>query len=132
MSEERAAEVEPWLRETLTDVEPVARGVLHALELAKEDLKKWCRDLTEEQLNRRPGGLASVAFQLRHISRSLDRLLTYAEGAALTEEQVSNSKTEMEEGAKRDEYLENLRQRWNGVHGECGRWRAVIIPQRGW
>jgi uncharacterized damage-inducible protein DinB len=108
MSEERAAEVEPWLRATLTDVEPVARGVLHALELAKEDLRKWCTDLTEEQLNRRPGGLASVAFQLRHISRSLDRLLTYAEGAALTEEQVSNSKTEMEEGAKRDELFGEL------------------------
>jgi uncharacterized damage-inducible protein DinB len=103
MSEEKVAGVEPWLRGTLTDVEPVARGVLHALELANEDLSKWCGALTDEQLNRRPAGLASVAFQLRHISRSLDRLLTYAEGAALNEEQLRGLKTEVEEGAARDE-----------------------------
>ncbi|MGB8325755.1 MAG: DinB family protein [Candidatus Acidiferrum sp.] len=103
MSEEKVAGPEPWLRETLTDVEPVARGVLHALELAKEDLRKWCGALSDEQLNRRPGGLASVAFQLRHISRSLDRLLTYAEGSALNEEQLHALRTEMEEGVTRAE-----------------------------
>jgi uncharacterized damage-inducible protein DinB len=79
----------------------VARAVLHALELAGEDLRKWCGTLSDEQLNRRPAGLASVAFQLRHISRSLDRLLTYAEAGALNEEQLRGFKTEMEEGATR-------------------------------
>ena len=105
MSDEKVPGVEPWLRETLTDVEPVARGVLHALELGAEDLRKWCGDLSDAQLNRRPAGLASVAFQLRHISRSLDRLLTYAEGSALNEEQLHGLRTEVEEGATRDELL---------------------------
>ena len=108
MSEEKVAGVEPWLRETLTDVEPVARGVLHALELAGEDLRKWCGTLSDEQLNRRPAGLASVTFQLRHIGRSLDRLLTYAEGLALNEEQLRALRMEMEESATREELFREL------------------------
>ncbi len=69
---------EPWLRGTLPDVPSVPRAVLHALELAGEDLERWCSPLNDEQLNQRPGGIAPVAFHLSHISRSLDRLLTYA------------------------------------------------------
>jgi hypothetical protein len=34
--------IEPWLRGTDTDVPAVARAVLHALQLAEEDLRKWC------------------------------------------------------------------------------------------
>lgn len=79
---------EPWLRGTLTDVKAVPRAVLHALELAGEDLNKWCAPLTETELNAHPHTLPSVAFQLRHIARSIDRLLTYAEGDALSAEQL--------------------------------------------
>ena len=68
--------VEPWLRGTLNEVSAVCRGVLHALELAKEDVTKWCGGLTDAELNERPLGLPSVAFQMRHTARSLDRLLT--------------------------------------------------------
>jgi hypothetical protein len=80
---------EPWLRGTLTDVPAVIRGVLHALELAREDVLQWCGGLTGVELNARPAGLASVAFQIRHIGGSLDRLLTYAEGRGLSEEQLA-------------------------------------------
>src|SRR5258708_26080402 len=79
---------EPWLRETLADVPVVARGVLHALELAWEDTNKWCGGLSDIQIHSRPAGLPSVAFQLRHIAGSLDRLLTYAGGHVLSEEQL--------------------------------------------
>ena len=85
---------EPWLRGTLADVPVVARGVLHALELAREDADKWCGSLNETQIHTRPAGLPSVAFQLRHIAGSLDRLLTYAEGRSLSEEQLQTLKTE--------------------------------------
>src|SRR5579859_661090 len=85
---------EPWLRETLAEVPAVARGVLHALELAQEDANKWCGGLSDEQIHARPAGLPSVAFQLRHIAGSLDRLLTYAEGRALTAEQLLVLKAE--------------------------------------
>src|ERR1700719_3316549 len=73
---------EPWLRGTLTDVASVQRAVLHALDLAREDLEKWCSNLSDAELNARPGNLAPVAFHIRHIARSIDRLLTYAEVAA--------------------------------------------------
>jgi uncharacterized damage-inducible protein DinB len=97
----QAAGPEPWLRGTLTDVEAVPRGVVHALELAREDLEKWCGGLSDEELNARPAGLAPVAFHLRHIARSVDRLLTYAEGGSLNEAQMVLLKTEPEPRATR-------------------------------
>jgi uncharacterized damage-inducible protein DinB len=90
---------EPWLRGTLTDVSAVPRAVLHALELAGEDLNKWCSPLTDAQLNAQPHGLPSVAFQLRHIARSIDRLLTYAEGNALSAEQLDALRQESQPAA---------------------------------
>lgn len=99
---------EPWLRGTLTDVPAVQRAVLHALELAREDLERWCEGLSDQELNARPGGIAPVAFHLRHIARSADRLLTYAEGAQLTAEQMTAMKNELAPGATRNELLAEL------------------------
>jgi uncharacterized damage-inducible protein DinB len=89
---------EPWLRGTLNDVPPVQRAVLHALELAQEDLQRWCGNLNDEQLNARPSGIAPVSFHLRHIARSLDRLLTYAEGRQLSSDQITQLKSELDPG----------------------------------
>lgn len=99
---------EPWLRATLTHVPAVQRGVLHALELASEDLERWTEDLSDAEISAQPGGIAPVAFHLRHISRSLDRLLTYAEGAQLSGEQVAALKTELEPGATKKELWAEL------------------------
>jgi uncharacterized damage-inducible protein DinB len=99
---------EPWLRGTLTEVPALQRAVLHALELAREDLERWCDGLSEDELNHRPDGLAPVAFHLRHIARSMDRLLTYAEGRQLTAEQIGVMKQEMEPGAMRNELTAEL------------------------
>jgi uncharacterized damage-inducible protein DinB len=105
MKDER---LEPWLRGSLDDVPAVVRAVLHALELAREDVWKWCFPLTEEQLNARPAGIAPVAFHLRHIARSLDRLLTYAEAGALDEAQFASLRSELDSGAKHDELFAEL------------------------
>jgi uncharacterized damage-inducible protein DinB len=99
---------EPWLRGTLTDVPPVQRAVLHALELAREDLDRWTDGLSDEELNARPGGLAPVAFHLRHIARSADRLLTYAEGGQLSADQTAAMKAELDPGATRNELLAEI------------------------
>jgi len=93
---------EPWLRGTLTEVDAVARAVLHALELAEEDIVKWCADLDDSGLNARPFGIAPIAFHLRHIARSLDRLLTYAEGRQLDAPQKDALRSELDPGATRD------------------------------
>lgn len=87
---------EPWLRGTLTAVLAVIRAVLHALELAREDAERWCGDLTGVEVNARPAGLPSIAFQLRHISGSVDRLLTYAEARELSQQQMGELAREAE------------------------------------
>ncbi len=91
--------VEPWLRGTLKDVDALRRQVLHALELAAEDLTLWCEPLSDAEMHARPFGLASVAYHLRHIVRSLDRLLTYAEGRQLSVTQLAALGDEMLEPA---------------------------------
>jgi len=100
--------MEPWLRGTLRDVPAVPRAVLHALELAREDLWKWCYSLSNAELNERPGGMASVAFHLRHISRSLDRLLSYAEGRQLTPEQLEALESEAHIDASHEKVFAEL------------------------
>jgi uncharacterized damage-inducible protein DinB len=97
--------VEPWLRGTRMELDAVRRGVIHALELASEDVAKWCEGLSDEEMEARPLGLPSVGFQLRHIARSLDRLLTYAEGQQLSERQMEALKTEMEAGPGKEASL---------------------------
>jgi hypothetical protein len=100
---------EPWLRGTLGEVDAVRRQVLHALELAGEDVERWCAGLSDGEMNARPFGVASVAFHLRHIVGSLDRLLTYAEGGALSGAQMSALRGEMDEGASADVVLAEVR-----------------------
>jgi uncharacterized damage-inducible protein DinB len=99
---------EPWLRGTLGDVPVVPRAVLHALELAKDDLQRWCRGLTDDELNARPGGIPPVAFHLRHIARSIDRLLTCAEGGKPSGEQVAALEAELDSGAARGELFAEI------------------------
>jgi uncharacterized damage-inducible protein DinB len=101
--------VEPWLRGTLSEIDAVRRQVLHALELAGEDAAKWCYGLTDEEVNARPFGVAPVAFHLRHMARSLDRLLTYAEGRQLADEQLEALRSELLPGAKVADVLEEFR-----------------------
>ena len=119
--------VEPWLRGTLTEVDAVRRQVLHALELAAEDVEQWCAGLSDDEMNARPFGVASVAFHLRHIAGSLDRLLTYAEGRALTGDQIDALATEMEGGVFSEVVLAEVRA---GL-GEA-RQRVLMISQVGY
>jgi len=99
---------EPWLRGTHLEIPAVPRAVLHALELAQEDLTFWCGELSEPELMATPSGLPSVAFHLRHIARSLDRLLTYAEGSQLSERQLQVLSTEPSSHSSRAEILNEL------------------------
>jgi uncharacterized damage-inducible protein DinB len=100
--------IEPWLRGTETDVPAVARAVLHALQLAEEDLIKWCGHLSDAEVNARPAGAAPVAFHIRHLARSLDRLLTYAEGRSLSAEQIARLPTELDPAATCHELFAEL------------------------
>jgi uncharacterized damage-inducible protein DinB len=94
ISSPSAPYVEPWLRGTYADVPAVGRAVLHAFDLALDDLTKWTEGLTDSEVHERPLGLPSVSFHLRHIARSTDRLLSYAEGNQVSVEQLTALKAE--------------------------------------
>src|SRR5271170_5993685 len=106
--EDAMSSVEPWLRGTELNVPAVARAVLHALQLAEEDLQKWCGNLFDHELNARPAGAAPVAFHIRHVARSLDRLMTYAEARNLSANQLDRLRTERDPGATRAELFAEL------------------------
>ena len=114
--------VEPWLRGTLVEVDAVRCGVLHALELAWLDVEHWCRGLAEEELEMRPLQLPSVGFQMRHIARSLDRLLTYAQGRGLDEEQLRALKSEQEAAGSREALFVEFER---GIQSAMWRVRAI-------
>ncbi len=93
---------EPWLRGTLRDVHFVQRALLHAFEQAREDILRWCDDLTADEMNSRPLELPSIGFQMRHISGSIDRLLTYADGRVLNDGQLRTLEDEKAPAASRE------------------------------
>jgi uncharacterized damage-inducible protein DinB len=105
-----AEQAEPWLRGTLSDVPVVQRALLHSLQMAQEDTARWCRDLNDSELHARPHHLPSVAFQLRHIARSLDRFCTYAEGTPLSSEQFAALASEMNGEGTRDSIFSELQE----------------------
>ncbi|HTX77044.1 MAG TPA: DinB family protein [Terracidiphilus sp.] len=98
--------VEPWLSGSHTDVPAVARAVLHAMELALDDIRKWTEDLTTDEIYSEPLGLPSIAFHLRHIKNSIDRILTYAEGNQLSEGQLAALKAEQPDARKGDNFVQ--------------------------
>ena len=105
-----ATRVEPWLRATRTETPAVVRAVLHAIDLALENIEEATEGLTIAQIDARPFGVASIGFHLRHLTGALDRSLTYADGSGLSEEQFSAlvlEKTGQSEG--RDLLLNRLR-----------------------
>ncbi len=133
---------EPWMRGTHGELDPVQRAVVHALELAEEDIARWCDGLDDAEMFAKPGGLPPVAFHLRHIARSLDRLLTYAECGkeahfkslerrgeerrVLSEAQMVGLRTEMDAHGSAAEVLAEFR---DGVRAARVRVRAVL-PER--
>lgn len=114
--------VEPWLRGTLTEVDAVRRQVLHALELADEDVVHWCGGLTDAEVNARPYDVAPVAFHLRHIARSLDRLLTYVSGGQLDDRQMSALKSELDGDASAPAVMAEFR---DGIEDAVRRVRRI-------
>ncbi|HZD49609.1 MAG TPA: DinB family protein [Silvibacterium sp.] len=105
-----APQVEPWLRGTYSDLPAVLRAILHAFDLAREDAVHWADGLTEAELHSSPSGLSPICFHLRHIARSLDRMLTYAEGNQLNAEQLTAARTELDPGISREELLAEFHQ----------------------
>lgn len=85
---------EVWLRGPLRDVSALLQPVAHSLLQCREEAHEKLADLSPAQLITRPGSVASVAYHLTHAMGSLDRLLTYARGEQLTDEQFAALRAE--------------------------------------
>ena len=121
-----SGEVEPWLRGTLVGVPAIPRAVLHALELAREDVERWAELLTDDELHARPLGLTPFAFHVRHMGHSLDRLLTYAEGTGLNAVQRGALSVELEVGMEKAALLAEF---GASLREAAGRIRALPLGQ---
>lgn len=85
---------EVWLRGPLPDVPALLQPVAHALLQAREDVTKLMADFPDALLWIRLGegsvhAVASAGFHLQHLAGVLDRMLTYAQGQALTPAQLA-------------------------------------------
>ena len=81
------ANTEWWQRGPVDGIPALLQPVAHILLQVRESTGELVAGLTEEQWNARPAGIASVAFHVRHMTGVIDRLFTYARGAALAPEQ---------------------------------------------
>lgn len=86
---------EVWLSGKLDGFSPFLMPTAHALVQSVVELEKI--RLTHEELLTKPNNAPSAAFHLRHITGSVDRLLTYAKGENLCETQFEFLKLETAE-----------------------------------
>lgn len=85
---------ESWLEGKLENVDALLQPAAHALVQARRDIERACENLTCSQVWRQPNGAPSTGFHLRHVAGSIDRLLTYARGANLNDDQLAFLKRE--------------------------------------
>lgn len=88
------ANTEWWQRGPIEGVPAVLQPVAHILLQVRESVAEMVPGLSEGEWNRRPAGVASAAFHVRHITGVIDRLFSYARGQALSAEQLAAIKLE--------------------------------------
>ncbi|HJR34480.1 MAG TPA: DinB family protein [Gemmatimonadales bacterium] len=91
------ANTEWWQRGPVDGVPALLQPVAHILLQVRESVSEIVEPLTEQEWNARPGGVASAAFHVRHITGVIDRLFTYARGSVLSQEQFAALHAEGEE-----------------------------------
>src|SRR5687768_5540043 len=89
---------EVWLRGPIDGYDAGVMPVVHSLLQVREDLHRLRDTVPQSHVWQRPGGAASIGFHLRHTAGALDRLLTYARGATLSEAQKQFLRSEEEPG----------------------------------
>ena len=81
------AKPEVWLRGPIEGVPPLLQPVAHSLTQCREELERLLSGMHPERIWRANSGAASIGFHVLHACGSLDRLFTYARGAALSDAQ---------------------------------------------
>src|SRR6476469_3599042 len=86
-----------WQRGPVEAVPAVLQPVAHILLQVGESADELVENLTEQEWNARPAGVASAAFHVRHMAGVIDRLFTYARGDALSAEQFAAIRSESQD-----------------------------------
>lgn len=113
---------EAWLRGPVDGVPPLLMPAAHALVGAAEDIERAVEGLSVDQVWATVGGAATLGFHLKHVAGSLDRLLTYARGEALTDAQRAFLDGESDPGGPPAEAAELVA----GVHAAVERALAQL------
>lgn len=94
---------EVWLRGPVDDMPAHLQPVAHSLLQCREEVEALLPGMTPDRIWRSDGHAASIGFHVRHAIGSLDRLLTYARGALLSDAQLQvlaqESVTDLDLGA---------------------------------
>ncbi len=86
--------LENWLRGKIDGVPDLLQPAAHALLQTKEEASNYLEDFPSHLLWEKPAGRASVVFHLQHIAGVTNRLITYAKGRQLDNEQLNYLKRE--------------------------------------
>ena len=124
------AKLEVWQRGPVDGVPTVLQPVAHILLQVRESVSEMVENLSEAEWNARPAGVASAAFHVRHMAGVIDRLFTYARGAALSPEQFAAIQAEGQELRTADvpAVLDALSQRVDAAVAEL---RAIDVTTLG-
>ncbi len=85
---------EVWLRGPIPGISTLLQPAAHALLQTAEELPRWLADFDTKNLWIESAGRASVGFHLQHLTGVLDRMLTYAKGLPLSDQQFDYLKNE--------------------------------------
>ena len=88
MNSEDEKKEENWLRGRVDKVPDLLQPAAHAFLQSREEISRYLHNFPENKLWEKPAGRASVGFHLQHIAGVTDRLLTYAKGDQLSENQL--------------------------------------------
>jgi len=91
-----------WQRGPVEGVPAVLQPVAHILLQVRESVSELVENLTVDEWNARPAGVASSAFHVKHIAGVIDRLFTYARGEPLSERHFEELRREGAEITARD------------------------------
>ncbi|MEJ1240874.1 DinB family protein [Chryseolinea sp. T2] len=89
---------EVWMRGPVPEVPALLQPAAHALLQSVEEVETIIKDFDDKLLWTKPAGMASVGFHLRHLSGVVDRLLSYARGATLSQKQLEDLEREGQPG----------------------------------
>jgi uncharacterized damage-inducible protein DinB len=121
--------LEFWLRGPVPGIPPLLQPVAHPLLQARAEVNAQMAEFPEKRLWERPAGLASPGFHLQHLAGVLDRLLTYARGEGLSQQQLADLASEGKPGGGKEADLHRFNIQIDKALQQLGRTPEEILTE---